>query len=165
MQTRAKAMGHQIHPMLVAFPLGLLGTGVIFDIVFLITGRTGFEIAAAYTIGAGVIGGLLAALFGAIDAASIPSRTRAKRIGLLHGLGNVAALALFAISWVLREQATAWHASTLALILSFVGIVVLAGTAWLGGELVERLGIGVAPDADVNSPSSLSSQRRGLASH
>lgn len=165
MQTRAKAMGHQIHPMLVAFPLGLLGTGVIFDIVYLATDRHGFEIAAAYTIGAGVIGGLLAGLFGMIDAAAIPAGTRAKRIGLLHGLGNVVALVLFAISWFLREQAVAWHPGTAALILSFVGIVIIIGTAWLGGELVEKLGIGVAPDADVNAPSSLSSQQRGLASH
>ncbi len=165
MQTRAKAMGHQIHPMLVAFPLGLLGTGVIFDIVYLATDRHGFEIAAAYTIGAGVIGGLLAGLFGLIDAAAIPSRTRAKRIGLLHGLGNVAALVLFAISWFLREQAVAWHPGTAALVLSFVGIVIIIGTAWLGGELVEQLGVGIAPGADVNAPSSLSSQRRGLTSH
>lgn len=164
MQTRAKAMGHQIHPMLVTFPLGLLATGVIFDIVYLATDRHGFEIAAAYTIGAGVIGGLLAGLFGMIDAAAIPPRTRAKRIGLLHGLGNVVALVLFGVSWILREQAVAWHPGTVALILSFVGIVLLAGTAWLGGELVERLGVGVDPNADVNASSSLSSQHRGLAS-
>jgi uncharacterized membrane protein len=151
--------------MLVAFPLGLLATAVIFDIVYLITDRAGFEIAAAYTIGAGVIGGILAGLFGAVDAASIPSGTRAKRVGLLHGTGNVAALVLFAISWVLRERAVGWHPGTVALVLSFVGIVILVGTAWLGGELVERLGVGVAPGADVNSPSSRSSQHGGLASH
>ncbi|GIH17985.1 DUF2231 domain-containing protein [Rugosimonospora africana] len=165
MQTRAKALGHQIHPMLVTFPLGLLATGVIFDIVYLATDRHGFEIAAAYTIGAGVIGGLLAGLFGMIDAAAIPSRTRAKRIGLLHGLGNVVALVLFGISWILREQGVAWHASAVALILGFVGIVLLAGTSWLGGELVERLGVGVDPNADVNASSSLSSQHGGLTSH
>jgi uncharacterized membrane protein len=142
--------------MLVAFPIGLLATAVIFDIVYLATDRAGFEIAAAYTIGAGVIGGLLAGLFGMIDAAAIPSRTRAKRVALLHGVGNIVVLGLFAASWVLREQAVAWHPGTVALILSFAGIVILAGTAWLGGELVERLGVGVAPDADLNASSSLS---------
>ena len=38
---------------------------------------------------AGIIGGLAAAPFGLIDWLAIPKRTRAKRIGLLHGLGNV----------------------------------------------------------------------------
>jgi uncharacterized membrane protein len=72
---------------------------------------------------------------------------------------------LFAISWFLREQAVAWHPSTAALTLSFVGIVIVIGTAWLGGELVEQLGVGIAPGADVNAPSSLSSQHRGATSH
>jgi uncharacterized membrane protein len=156
MQSRAKAMGHQVHPMLVVFPLGLLTTAVIFDIVYLITDRPGFEIAAAYTIAAGVIGGVLAGLFGIVDAAAIPSGTRAKRVALVHGAGNFVVLVLFAISWVLREGAVAWHPGAGALVLSFAGIVIAVGTAWLGGELVERLGVGVAPDADVNASSSLS---------
>jgi hypothetical protein len=29
-------------------------------------------------------------------------------------------------------------------------------TGWLGGELVDRLGVGVDKDADLNAPSSLS---------
>ena len=31
MESRAKLAGHAIHPMLIAFPLGLLSTAVIFD--------------------------------------------------------------------------------------------------------------------------------------
>jgi uncharacterized membrane protein len=161
MQSRAKAMGHQIHPMLVVFPLGLLATAVIFDILYLITDRTGFQIASAYTIAAGVIGGVVAGLFGAADLAAVPSGTRAKRVGVVHGVGNVLVLALFAVSWVLRARAIAWHPSTAALVFSFAGIVVAGFTSWLGGELVERLGVGVDNDANVNAPSSLSSRSAG----
>jgi uncharacterized membrane protein len=50
MESRAKAFGHAIHPMLIVFPLGLLVTAVIFDIVYLATDRTGFAIASAYAI-------------------------------------------------------------------------------------------------------------------
>jgi len=67
MESRAKALGHAIHPMLIPFPLGLLATAVVFDIVYLITDRPGFATAAAYMIAAGIIGGLLAAPFGWID--------------------------------------------------------------------------------------------------
>ena len=39
MECRAKAFGHGIHPMLFVFPLGLLATAVIFDIIHLASDR------------------------------------------------------------------------------------------------------------------------------
>ena len=155
MESRAKAMGHGIHPILIVFPLGLLATSVIFDILYLITDRTGFQISAAYTMGAGIIGGLAAAVFGLIDWSAIPGGTRAKRVGATHGLGNVVVLLLFAVSWLLRRAADNWDPNALAVILSFAGIILAGGTAWLGGELVERLGLSVSDEANVNAPSSL----------
>ncbi|MEU2664378.1 DUF2231 domain-containing protein [Micromonospora sp. DT46] len=165
MESRAKALGHGIHPMMIVFPLGLLATAVIFDILYLITDRAGFQISAAYTIGAGVIGGLLAAVFGFTDWRAIPSGTRAKRVGAIHGIGNVVVVLLFAVSWLARASATNWEPNALALICSFAGILLSGMTAWLGGELVERLGIGVSDNAGVNAPSSLSrrSTRRARA--
>ncbi len=155
MESRAKAMGHGIHPMLIVFPLGLLATAVIFDIVYLATDRSGFTGAAAYMIAAGVIGGLVAALFGLLDWLAIPSGSRARRVGLLHGLGNVVVVVLFAVSWLLRAGAGGWKPSALALVFSFAGVLLAGVTGWLGGELVERLGVGVDSGADVNAPSSL----------
>lgn len=156
MESRAKAMGHAVHPMLIVFPLGLLTTAVIFDILYLITDRTSFQITAAYTIAAGVIGGLVAAVFGLIDWRAIPSGTRAKRIGAVHGLGNLVVVVLFAVSWLLRASADNWQPSAPAMACSFAGIILAGVTAWLGGELVEQLGVGVSPSAGVNAPSSLS---------
>src|SRR5690606_27298687 len=78
MESRAKAAGHAVHPMLVMFPLGLLTTAVVFDVLHLITGGSDFAIASAYMIAAGVVGGLLAAVFGWIDWFAIPGATRAK---------------------------------------------------------------------------------------
>lgn len=115
MESRAKALGHAIHPMLIVFPLGLLSTAVIFDIVYLVTDRTGFAVAAAYMIAAGVVGGLVAAVFGLIDWLAVPSGTRAKRVGALHGLTNVAVVVLFAISWLLRAGGTGWKPGAAAL--------------------------------------------------
>src|SRR5438477_5427760 len=157
MESRAKAFGHAIHPMLIVFPLGLLATAVVFDILWLITHRAGFPVAASYAIAAGVIGGLLAAVFGLIDWLAIPTGTRAKQVGLLHGGGNVVVVVLFAISWVLRGAASnGWRPSVLALVCSFAGVILAGVTGWLGGELVERLRVGVDDGADLNAPSSLS---------
>jgi uncharacterized membrane protein len=162
-ESRAKAFGHAIHPMLIVFPLGLFATAVIFDIIYLITDRAGFQVSAAYVIAAGVIGGLIAAAFGLVDLFAIPPKSRAKRIGVLHGVGNVVVVALFAASWLLRLGGTNWEPNAIALICSFVGIALAGFTAWLGGELVERLGVGVDEGAGVNAPSSLSRGRRGAA--
>ena len=67
MESKVKLAGHPLHPMLIVFPLGLLGTAVIFDIVYLISDNTRWAVAAYYMIGAGIVGGLAAALFSRID--------------------------------------------------------------------------------------------------
>jgi uncharacterized membrane protein len=97
---------------------------------------------------------LLAAPFGLIDWMGIPSGTRAKRVGAAHGLGNVVVLLLFVGSVLLRREEAA-APPTAAYVCSFAGVLLALVTAWLGGELVDRLGIGVHHDANVDAPSSL----------
>jgi uncharacterized membrane protein len=155
MESRAQLLGHPIHQMLIVFPLGLLGTAVIFDIIALASHTPEWSTVAHYMIGAGVLSGLLAAIFCLIDWSGIPSGTRAKSIGLWHGGGNVVVTVLFALSWIMRRSAPE-NPSTTALALSFLGLLLALVTGWLGGELVGRLGVGVAPGAHLNAPSSLS---------
>src|ERR1051326_4912350 len=155
MDARAKLFGHPVHQMLIVFPLGLLATSFFFDIAYLITRRADLEIVAYWMIFAGVILGLCAALFGFIDWLAIPKNTRARAIGVWHGLGNVVVTLLFAVSWFTRHG----HASSpppTAYFLSGVAFVIALITGWLGGELVDRLSIGVDDGAHVNAPSSLS---------
>lgn len=110
MESRTKFAGHALHPILIVFPLGLLVTAVAFDLVYLVTDRESFAPAAAFTIAAGLIGGALAGLVGLVDWLALPGGTRAKRVGLLHGAVNLAVLALFAASWLLRLGEDAWGA-------------------------------------------------------
>jgi uncharacterized membrane protein len=155
MEARAKLLGHAIHQMLIPFPLGLLTTAIIFDVVRMFTGNPLWSTIAFWLIAVGIIGGLAAALFGLIDWTAIPRGTRAKRIGTVHGLGNVVLVALFAVSWLLRRDNPA-EPETAAIVLSLAGGALSLLTAWLGGELVDRLGVGVDDGANVNAPSSLS---------
>lgn len=159
MESRAKLLGHPIHPMLVVFPLGLLVASVIFDVLYLATGYAIFADVAFWNIAGGLIGGLAAAVFGLIDYLAIPEGTRARRVGLLHGLGNVAVVGLFALSLWVRWNAGEIAPPLLALALSFVGVGMGAISAWLGGELVDRLGVGVDEGAHLDAPSSLSRER------
>jgi uncharacterized membrane protein len=68
---------------------------------------------------------------------------------------NVVVVLLFAASWLMRRD-NPMGPETFALVLSFGGAGLALVTAWLGGELVNRLGIGVYDGANVNAPSSLS---------
>lgn len=156
MESRAKLFGHAIHPILIVFPLGLLATAVVFDVVHLISGGSVYAVVAYWMMTAGLIGGVLAAPFGWYDwFAAIPSNTRAKYVGLIHGLTMSLTLVLFFFSWWLRNGLPE-RPEALASIFSFIGAATALFGGWLGGELVERLGIGVVEGANANAPSSLS---------
>ena len=155
MEARAKLFGHPIHQMLIVFPLGVLGMSLFFDLIAMATDRPALLQASYYMIAAGIVAGLLAAVFGLIDFLGIPSNTRAKRIGLLHGVGNVVVVALFALSWWLRRASPSAPGTT-PIIVSAVAVAIALVTGWLGGELVDRLSIGVDDGAHPDAPSSLS---------
>jgi uncharacterized membrane protein len=155
MESKAKAFGHPVHPMLVAFPLGLLATSFFFDLIRLGGGGEGFGVAAFYMIAAGIVGGLAAAVFGLVDWLAVPRGTRAKAIGAYHGVLNVVVVGLFIVSWGIRyADPGAFHGS--AVVLSLVAVLVALVSGWLGGELVDRLGVGVDEGAHLDAPSSLS---------
>jgi uncharacterized membrane protein len=155
MESKAKFLGHPIHPMLIVFPLGLLATAVAFDIVGLSKGDSSWFGISFWMIAGGIIGGVLASVFGVIDWWAIPSGTRAKAIGLWHGVGNVLVILLFIVSWFLRSADPA-NPGAAALALSFIAVSLALVTGWLGAELVDRLGVGVDRGAHLNAPSSLS---------
>ena len=155
MESKAKIMGHPIHPILIPFPLGLLTTSIVFDVVHLLTGSGKWSEISFWMIAAGVIGGLAAAVFGLIDWLAIPPGTRAKVVGLWHGATNVVMVTLFIVSWLLRADAPG-APGTVAIVLSFVAVGLASLGGFLGGELVVRLGVGVAEGAHLDAPSSLS---------
>ncbi len=154
MEARATFLGHAIHPMAIVFPLGLLATAAIFDAAYLIFGGTSIPTASFWMIVAGLVGSAFAALFGWIDWTKIPEGTRAKSIGLYHGGVNMLVAVIFAVALYLR-----WDVPTappmIAVILSFLGVALSMLGGWLGGELVERLGVAVHPGAHMDAPSSL----------
>jgi uncharacterized membrane protein len=160
MESRAKLLGHPIHQMLIVFPLGLLAMAIVFDVLAIALADGYWSEIAFWMIAAGVVTGLMAAPFGAIDWLAIPQGTRAKRIGALHGIGNVIVVLLFGLSWLLRWDAPSAPAG-IELALSFTGGLIALGTGWLGGELVDRLAIGVDEGAHPDAPSSLSRRRIG----
>lgn len=155
MESRAKVFGHAAHAILIVFPLGLLSTSVIFSVIYLFNDNPVMATVAYWMQVAGIVGGLVAAPFGWIDWFAIPAGTRAKRVGLLHGWGNVLVLLLFVGStlfWMDEVESP----PTISHVLSFAAFGLAGLTGWLGAELVERLGVGVDDGAHLNAPNSLS---------
>jgi uncharacterized membrane protein len=155
MESRIKVLGHPVHPMLIVYPLGLLSSAVVFDIVYLATNNADLAIFSFWALAAGLLGGLAAAIFGLIDWLAIPKGTRAKRIGAFHGAGNLVVVLLFAVSFLMRIDRPAYLPDVLPFLVAFVGAGIALVTAWLGGELVYRLRVAVDDDADLDASNSL----------
>jgi uncharacterized membrane protein len=155
MEARAKILGHPIHQMLIVFPLGLLSTSFFFDVAFVIWKKSELATVSFWMIAAGIAGGLLAAIFGFIDWLAIPAGTRAKDVGMWHGAANVAVTGIFFASWFLRRSDAA-NPPLASIALSGIAVSIALVAGWLGGELVDRLGVGVSEGAHLDSPSSLS---------
>src|SRR4051812_39823834 len=151
MKTRAEFLGHPLHQMVIVLPLGLLATVATFDVIGVATRNRSLLRTSHYMLGSGLLTAVGAAVPGTIDFFSIPSNTRAKKIGLLHGIGNLMVAGLFAASWAARRRRPA-RPTRAAVALSVSGAALALVTEWLGGELVDRLRLGVPESAGVNAP-------------
>jgi uncharacterized membrane protein len=156
MTSRARFLGHPIHPMVVVIPLGLFISAAVFDGLYYWRGDTMFATISYYNIAGGILGGLLAAAFGLVDWLAIPAGTRAKRIGIFHAAINVTMVMLFAAAWIARSALPDLAPTTLVLGIELAAIALALLGGWLGGELVDRLGVGVDEGANLNAPNSLS---------
>lgn len=140
MRTPAQIGRHPVHPMLIVFPIGLLVFSLVCDLVHWAGGSATWAWAAWYTMGGGIIGGLLAAVPGFTDLLSLPE-SRAKRVAVLHMAINLIVILIFVLNFALR--AGLGDLSAVRLILSIIGVGGLIASGWLGGELVYIHGIAV----------------------
>src|SRR5579884_4235516 len=104
MKSRASIQSHPIHPMLVAFPIGLWVVSFILDVIGKINGDSSFWAAGFYCL----IGAALAAITGAIDLFTVvPPHSSARDRGYIHGGLNVLALIVFIVVAARRGNAAA----------------------------------------------------------
>lgn len=146
MYSRAKILGHPIHPMLVGFPVAFY-TGALLSYIVYAVNRDPFwfHIGVVSNI-AGVVGAVLAAIPGLIDwGVGIPNDHPAKATGLEHMLLNVGALAFFGIDAYLQyskwNEVAPTYASAIALAAIGMGFVMAAG--FLGWKMVQKHHVGV----------------------
>jgi nitrite reductase/ring-hydroxylating ferredoxin subunit/uncharacterized membrane protein len=126
-------LGHPLHPVLTDVTIGAFLSSSMLDVL----GDERHEAAADRLIGLGLLSVVPTAVTGIADWADTVGSTR--RVGLVHGLGNVAVAGLFGLSWVARKSG----ARGLGKLLSMAGLGLATGTAYLGGHLSFAKGVGV----------------------
>lgn len=137
--------GHPFHPILVTVPIGAWTAAFIFAIASRLTDDpTIFATGGRWLVAIGILGALLAAVFGFIDFLQIPGGTPAQRVGLTHMVLNVTAVVLFAVAWVTWPQTEA--VGGLPLGLTVVALLLLGASGWLGGQMSYRYGIRVVDE-------------------
>jgi uncharacterized membrane protein/nitrite reductase/ring-hydroxylating ferredoxin subunit len=143
MRSRAAIKSHPLHPMLVAFPIGLFVASLIFDLLGIATDNPAFWATGWYCVIGGLIGGVAAAVPGVIDLFSVvpPSSTGRKR-GLLHGGLNTIMIGVFIANAAYRGS-SAFRPNGVSILLSCAGVLIIAISGWLGATLVYRNQIGV----------------------
>jgi uncharacterized membrane protein len=144
--------GHPFHPILVTIPIGAWVCSLVFDIATKVNsaGSKSFVDASYWLIGIGIVGALLAAVFGLMDLTRIPRRTRAMRFGLAHMLLNLTVVGLFVGDFLWRHNSYYEDAKVMTgpLVLSAVALGLLLVSGWIGGMLAYRFGVRVAAESD-----------------
>jgi len=128
-------LGHALHPVLVDLPMGFWTSAFVLDLV-------GARKSARLMTAAGSVSALGAAATGIADWSVSDGRER--RLGMAHGLLNVAGLGCQVVALVSgRRRYRAW---------SWTGYAFSTAAAFLGGELVFGRGLMVDHDAWLAGP-------------
>ncbi len=140
--------GHPFHPILVTVPIGAWVASLIFDLASYWAGESEVFVKASFwLIGLGVLGALVAAVFGLLDLLTIPRGTRTFTTGLAHMALNLTVVAIYTVGFAARRGQLEQEAVALApLTLSIVALALLAASGWLGGTLTYRYGVRVAEE-------------------
>lgn len=140
-------LGHPLHPVLTDVPLGVWTITVLFDIIYLFNGSKVWFDAAELSIFVGVLAALYTAVVGFTDWNETIGRER--RVGVAHGLLNSLVILIYIVSLLIR-----WTGGSpvVAIILAFIGYILLLTAAFLGGELVYSIGTGVNHHAWQHQP-------------
>jgi uncharacterized membrane protein len=141
MQSKAALGGHPIHPMLVAFPIGLVVWTFLSDLIYLATDKNPMWYDIAFYSGlAAWISALVAALPGLLDYLTVVVKTDARELATAHMALNVTMVGLFAVASVFMWDHGALTGGdlTLVVVLHAIGVGILSVSGWLGGEIVYR---------------------------
>lgn len=136
---------HNIHPLLVHFPIGLLSTFFAAELLGFLTGSTGLRAAASWMLYFGTLGAVAAAGAGVWAASTVPHGPEVHSIVTTHMslMLTVVGLSVFLSLWRLIYGSSFTAFTRLVhLGVAFVTVVVMAIGADKGGLMVYKYGVG-----------------------
>lgn len=154
MLTPMSVGGHPIHPILVSFPIVLWISSLVCDVIWL-SGHDPLWAQVAYiSMWGGMIMVIWAAVPGLLDMLAINPDSKIKRMAYAHMTMNLTLIAVYGINLWWRSQLAQPQVGPV--ILSLISVCALAISAWIGGEMVHREGVGVVAvhnnsELDVNN--------------
>ena len=129
-------LGHALHPLLTDVPIGTWTSATLLDLV----GGRASRPAAQKLVGIGLAAAAPTALTGWTEwADSEPGNDHVRRIGMVHAISNVTAIALYGASFAARRRG----AHTTGVLFGLAGASAMAAGGFLGGDLSYTLGVGV----------------------
>jgi uncharacterized membrane protein len=149
MRSKVSIMGHPLHPLLVALPIGLFAWTLVADIIYAGSGRTHEWYSLSFWSGiAAIVTALLAALPGFGDYFTIALHSDARGMATAHMLLNLTLVALFFVAMLLMldDGALRGGRQAVVLVLHAIGVGFLLLSGWLGGEMVFRHHLAMIPD-------------------
>ena len=130
-------LGHPLHPVVTDVPIGAWTVAAVLDVGDALRGDNHFSRAADAAVGIGLVGAAASAVTGLTDWHKTDGKAR--RVGMVHGVLNLTATALYATSWVLRKR----RDRNAARVFGWLGFAVAGAAGYLGGSLVFSEQIGV----------------------
>jgi nitrite reductase/ring-hydroxylating ferredoxin subunit/uncharacterized membrane protein len=130
-------LGEPLHVVLTDVPIGAWTATITFDALDLIRNRHQFSLAADTSLAIGLMGAAGAAVTGITDWSDVDPPARCR--GLIHGLLNVGATALFTTSLILRRRKSRNSGRASAAL----GYALMSFSAHLGGKMVYEQRVGV----------------------
>jgi nitrite reductase/ring-hydroxylating ferredoxin subunit/uncharacterized membrane protein len=130
-------LGEPLHVVLTDVPIGAWTVAMVFDVLDLIRTRREFALAADASIAIGLAAAAGTAVTGLTDWSDVDPPAR--RLGLIHGLLNISATALFTTSFILRKKKSRAGGR----ISAALGYAVISFAAHLGGKMVYEHRVGV----------------------
>nr|MDQ2732220.1 DUF2231 domain-containing protein [Armatimonadota bacterium] len=142
MTSTASFGGHPIHAILIAFPVALFATVLLFDFIYVFRGRDPFWARCSFAVlMVGVLGTVAAVIPGLIDYFTLQMVTTAT----WHLAVGITVTLLFILQAALRRPREKGSIPSVILPLSILGMMLVGLQGWLGGELVYRYHVGVQP--------------------
>jgi uncharacterized membrane protein len=139
-----RLLGHPLHALLSDFPLALLGTSLIWDVIGIVRGEAVWWAISFWDIALGVAAGVAAATAGAADYAAIEREDPALSSATRHMFLMGSAVSIYSVALLVRggPSPPTGMSRIATLGLEGIGLILLGIGGWYGGHLVFHHGVG-----------------------